>query len=491
MIVLIEGTIERIERMNTEPLDLADIAKFWKVYTTTKRRLLDPTAERLENYWWRIWGSRRRQLNGATVARLFAHISDGESFVPLRGAPSRDEGSPSLEINPRAALGASSATAFQRPSPNHNVRPSTNPSINTRTLTVMPPPILKKTRGPSTGPRPTARFVSPHESENEADSDSGAGSSSRVISQSPSPVDGNTRVDKKSSSTSRKKAGFVATSATRKKRPVIVRRQNSQSSVDKVPSSIASTQVASGKPPSVSPDSSQGRGKQSSSSKFLENFSPDLTPAPKERTTTRPDSKRSSPRQSSTTQPVGNPNSREAASEKQSRNKSSNSKSTKEKRPARSSSADGDRNPPQLSRNGTKENEGHAPQRAPISRSSGTHHDGMEILHHDRKGTASLAPTLTAATGLVAINDRTNEIETGGATSRPNSIDKGKDRAKSEARHEDIFAKRPVPPISSPSTSEPLGSLARSKSQLTMLLEKDHEDRAKNAVSQSPNGKKR
>lgn len=92
-------------------MDLADIVEFWKgtsakppyqdgingsviVYTTTKRRLLDPRAERLENYWWRMWGSRKRELNGATVARLFAQISDGQTFVPLRGPPNRDEGTP-------------------------------------------------------------------------------------------------------------------------------------------------------------------------------------------------------------------------------------------------------------------------------------------------------------------------------------------------------------------------------------------------------------
>jgi hypothetical protein len=59
-----EGIVEGI---NAEPLDFAEIAKLWKgklvyimkvqcsnlltVYTTIKRRLLDPTAERLENYW--------------------------------------------------------------------------------------------------------------------------------------------------------------------------------------------------------------------------------------------------------------------------------------------------------------------------------------------------------------------------------------------------------------------------------------------------------
>jgi hypothetical protein len=53
-------------------------------------------GRRLENYWWRIWGSRKRQLDGATVAHMFAYISDGISFVPLRGPANRDEGSPPL-----------------------------------------------------------------------------------------------------------------------------------------------------------------------------------------------------------------------------------------------------------------------------------------------------------------------------------------------------------------------------------------------------------
>jgi hypothetical protein len=67
------------------------MADCFQVYTTTQRRLLDPTAERLENYWWRIWGSRKRELHGATIARLFVEISDGRSFVPLRSARNRDE----------------------------------------------------------------------------------------------------------------------------------------------------------------------------------------------------------------------------------------------------------------------------------------------------------------------------------------------------------------------------------------------------------------
>lgn len=106
-----------IERIDREPLTSEEIGKLWKgshllqiletasliflrtVYTTTKRRLVDPTAERLENFFFRLWSSRDRggrlrgvgKLNGATVARLFAEISDGKSFVPLRSHANRDE----------------------------------------------------------------------------------------------------------------------------------------------------------------------------------------------------------------------------------------------------------------------------------------------------------------------------------------------------------------------------------------------------------------
>ncbi|KAF4632812.1 hypothetical protein G7Y89_g5310 [Cudoniella acicularis] len=266
-----------IGRIDTEPLDLADIARFWKVYTTTKRRLLDPTAERLENYWWRIWGSRRRELNGATIARLFAQISDGESFVPLRGPANRDEGTPPLERNIRHGQGALSATTLHQPSQS---RPSTTSSTVSRPPTAMPPPILKKTRGPSsTGPRPTARFISPHESEKETDPDSSVGSNSHVIVQPPSPEGENTRLERKAAGAGRKKPGFVASSGAKKKRPVIVRRQNSQTSQSstesgKLTDSGGSVQSPAQKtPPSISA-SATARLKKSAPSKFQENFSP-------------------------------------------------------------------------------------------------------------------------------------------------------------------------------------------------------------------------
>lgn len=99
-------------------------------------------------------------------------------------------------------------------------------------------PILKKPRGPSTsGPRPTARFVSPAGSHDETDNrESEASSSTSTAGANTS------RLKSSGSSTSKQKtkklvsvghrkkaAGFVASSAS-KRRPVAPRRQSSQSS---------------------------------------------------------------------------------------------------------------------------------------------------------------------------------------------------------------------------------------------------------------------
>lgn len=96
-----------------------------------------------------------------------------------------------------------------------------------------PHPILKKSRGPSTsGRRPTARFVSPHDSEDEVskeeDSSSGSVAATGMHMRHPptkSPVKG----EKKSTPTGRK---FTASSAAKRhSRPVLARRPSSQSSV--------------------------------------------------------------------------------------------------------------------------------------------------------------------------------------------------------------------------------------------------------------------
>jgi hypothetical protein len=96
-----------------------------------------------------------------------------------------------------------------------------------------PHPILKKSRGPSTsGPRPTARFVSPHDSEDEApkEDDTSSGGTATKGMQMRGPAKSAVKGEKKSTPTGRK---FTASSAAKRhSRPVLARRPSSQSSVD-------------------------------------------------------------------------------------------------------------------------------------------------------------------------------------------------------------------------------------------------------------------
>lgn len=55
------------------------------------KKLQDPTACRLENFWWHVWGSDRRNLSGETIARLWKDIASGPTFVPLIGPPQRPQ----------------------------------------------------------------------------------------------------------------------------------------------------------------------------------------------------------------------------------------------------------------------------------------------------------------------------------------------------------------------------------------------------------------
>ncbi|KAF4445701.1 hypothetical protein F53441_10575 [Fusarium austroafricanum] len=165
--------------------------EYWHVYTTTYKKLKDPTACRLENFWWHVWGSDRRFLKGSALARLYEEISVGPTVVPLKGPPNRWEGPDVPPLIKQILEAAESQATPPLPQPQGS-RPSKPIDSTLRTLSSSaskPPPahpILKKARGPSSsGPRPTARFVSPHES---ADEDEIPSSGSTAATASEAPV---------------------------------------------------------------------------------------------------------------------------------------------------------------------------------------------------------------------------------------------------------------------------------------------------------------
>jgi hypothetical protein len=99
----------------------------------------------------------------------------------------------------------------------------------------------------------------------------------------------------------------------------------------------------------------------------------------------------------------------------------------------------------------------------------------VQLLDHETKGIASLAPTLTDATGHVNLG---NVGAPHAGVTFSNSTSK-KDKGKgTEGDAEDdpgsgMFAKRPVQPVLPAEAHASTGSLLRSKSQLTLLLERD------------------
>ncbi|EPS37500.1 hypothetical protein H072_8787 [Dactylellina haptotyla CBS 200.50] len=68
--------IRKIDKVQVE-----ELTRLWKVYTTNKNII--STGRRLENLFWRIWGSNRIQENisGNTVARIFLMIDQGEEAI--------------------------------------------------------------------------------------------------------------------------------------------------------------------------------------------------------------------------------------------------------------------------------------------------------------------------------------------------------------------------------------------------------------------------
>ena len=359
----------------------------------------------------------------------------------------------------------------------------------------MPHPILKKTRGPSTtGPRPTARFISPHESEAETATTTNSSTrsvspNSHVVVQPPSPDSQNSTTDKKATvAGGGKKKGRVIPSAAKKTRPQISKRQSSQSSTDsgaKVEAATSKQSSAEKTPPTFS-EAPHGKGK--APSRFQENLSPDHSGAQssrKRQSSKSADAKGGSPRKPSR---KGSDERREEGASEPDRGESGPSSrrliDNQLVRPddvtveelhelALQKTLLDDTNARVKKAPRTINDDPRVPQTS--HRTTDGSHDqdlgAMRLLpQHDAKSTASAAPTLTDATGQLDLSDTTKISLSQIAV--VNGKNKGKGRNPDEVQRTEMFAKRPVPPVSG---TAPIaeGSLARSKSQLTLLLERD------------------
>ncbi|KAI1483333.1 hypothetical protein K445DRAFT_22881 [Daldinia sp. EC12] len=229
---------EEIAKYDIVPL--SQILAACHVFTTTSRELIDPTARRLENFWTRVLGGDRRYLPGTVIAQLFKSISEEESFVKLRGPPNRYEPpSPDSKVDPPSEVQAKPETPGHGSSESALKDKAEAMKSAPSSAVKRPHPILKKPRGPSnSGPRPTARFVSPPGSDvegNDSKDSEPASSGSTAVNHSGDSKRSTSSTAKEEkrkpthSTPKKKSTAFVASTASRR-RPAMPRRISSQSS---------------------------------------------------------------------------------------------------------------------------------------------------------------------------------------------------------------------------------------------------------------------
>ncbi|KAI0172880.1 hypothetical protein GGR52DRAFT_591383 [Hypoxylon sp. FL1284] len=267
---------EEIAKYDIVPLEKIHAA--CHVFSTTSRRLDDPTARRLENFWTRVLGGDRRYLPGKIVARIFQSISEEESFVKLRGPSNRYE--PVYKPSPpsKVELPTSVQTNTEISEEGLSESKSKGKAKATKSappLTKQPHPILKKPRGPSSsGPRPKTRFVSPAGSVDENKDVELASSGSTAVTHnvdSKAASSSTVKEEKKkaTNTTPKKKTTFVASTASRR-RPAMPRRISSQSSTAVSGSDVGSKEGSSpAGPRQPGPQSSVSVAQPEKSSKRL------------------------------------------------------------------------------------------------------------------------------------------------------------------------------------------------------------------------------
>ncbi|GAD97668.1 conserved hypothetical protein [Paecilomyces variotii No. 5] len=211
-------------------VDVDDIIKLWRVYSTNSSILRDGVGRRLENFFWRIWGSKRiySVLSGSTLATLFVHISDDRAIRTTTPAtvkkvqPCADQDT--------ASVSPAQTTSDQVSSDHHSKDDSSRKAEQSRPEQTRPgqtrtrlPSILKKPQGtPAEHPKTTRIFISDKAGENIL----------RPASCNPqTPVPGTQNRKEPAPKQGRKKTAFVAnTGLNSKRRPVLLRRKSSQQS---------------------------------------------------------------------------------------------------------------------------------------------------------------------------------------------------------------------------------------------------------------------
>lgn len=397
----------------------------------------------------------------------------------------------------------------------------------------MPHPILKKTRGPSnSGPKPTARFALPNDDEDGSPESSESQNAHVVVVPPSAPTSPREpqgpQIEKKPSLTpGRKRPSFTA--SHKKKRPVIVKRHSSASSTDGSIRNSDTSKFSAIHSSSVehTPPSFAAQARIRPQPRFQENFSPSSASSPKKPETLRGNGvKNVSPRKpnGSTKRekkvsdeiPLFNsisnsgPGSSQADSWVQvpgNRQLSAEDHDVQrillEEANARVESQN--QRAIQLIKQKNAETAAppthvqHKPSGGSIRGVSGGGSHAHDLLSNLSKShsTVSLAPMLASPSGqldLGGLGDSTMDSFSSYVLTPPElrsgRVDKGKGRDLEDLRRTAMFSKRNAQVAEAPATPEAPSALSRSKSQLSMLLEKDRAQTGSKGKENSPKEKK-
>ncbi|PLB37942.1 uncharacterized protein BDW47DRAFT_33033 [Aspergillus candidus] len=182
---------------DTAPIDVDDIVKLWKVYSTNPAVHEGDVGHRLAHFFWRIWGNERIRcsLNGTSLARLFMRIA---------------------EHTPSASLTPSTKKEHRPQKPEPSRKLSDNAS-QTPLQPILKKPSLTHTRSES--PKTTRLLLT---------GEGGSSVTRKPSSNAPTPV-----LQAQPETTRGKKTYVASTKAkakSSKRRPVIMRRKSSQAS---------------------------------------------------------------------------------------------------------------------------------------------------------------------------------------------------------------------------------------------------------------------
>ncbi|PYI01337.1 hypothetical protein BO78DRAFT_353822 [Aspergillus sclerotiicarbonarius CBS 121057] len=204
-----KGLLTTATKVSTEldgmgPVDVGDVVQLWRVYSANPSAHDDDVGYRLENFFWRIWGSQclNHCLQGSTLADLFLRISESNPFSLV-------------QLSKAAKAARSSKELSERKVPE---KPGGNNKAPLH-------PILKKHRnGSSSGePHKTTRLLL---------TDIDGQSTTRKPSNPPTPVPPAVPTMGDVAPRQTQKKAFVVASKAKniKRRPVIMRRKSSQQS---------------------------------------------------------------------------------------------------------------------------------------------------------------------------------------------------------------------------------------------------------------------